>query len=152
MNDLILALGSNQGDKAGFLNRADSLLRKHFKLIEKSPVYLSDPVDVLDQPAFFNQVNHYQTEIEDPYEVLAITQSIEDQIGRDKFIEKGPRNIDIDIIFHGETRAQSENLVIPHQSWDQRSFVVLPLLDLKYSENRPFLRKNMKFSATAYPI
>jgi 7,8-dihydro-6-hydroxymethylpterin-pyrophosphokinase len=68
----------------------------------------------------------------DPYDVLAITQKIENDIGRQKSDSrpKGPRAIDIDIILFGDEKINDKTLTIPHKSWKKRNFVLVPLLDV----------------------
>ena len=63
---------------------------------------------------------------------MAITQKIENDIGRQKIENrpKGPRAIDIDIILFGDEKINSKTLTIPHKSWKKRNFVLVPLLDV----------------------
>ena len=79
-----------------------------------------------------------------PLELLKITKSIENKMGRTKVIDKGPRLIDIDIIFYENENFQSTQLVIPHPAWNQRSFVVFPLREL------PFFKKSIFFDKIAH--
>ncbi len=137
--ELILALGSNIGDRTQNLCTAKTFLQKHFTLVKESKVVQSEPVDYLDQPKFLNQVIQWETQIEDPKEILSITQSIEKQMGRQKLIPKGPRNIDIDIIFLGKQKVSSPELTIPHPEWNKREFVRTPLQELPYAQKSSFL-------------
>ena len=43
---------------------------------------------------------------------------------------KGPRNIDIDIIFFGFKKFSHKELEIPHLAWEQRPFVKIPLIKM----------------------
>ncbi len=132
---LILALGSNVGEKLNNLQRAKELINKEFNFIAESRVYQSEPVDYLDQDLFLNQVLEYKIPVNlGPLESWEKLRSIELEMGRNKVIPKGPRNIDIDIIFWGTESFNFKNLIIPHSSWSERSFVVKPLLELPFSE------------------
>ena len=131
MIGLILALGSNVGDCENNLKQAIKLLSKYFKVIDYSSLYLSKAVDYLEQDDFFNIVIECTLPKFLPAQVLGITQSIEKRMGRIKKIDKGPRIIDIDIIFYGQDFLQEKNLVIPHQKINERNFVLFPLRELK---------------------
>lgn len=48
-------------------------------------------------------------------------------MGRVKVIDKGPRNIDLDILLYGETEFSNERLQIPHALMFEREFVLRPL-------------------------
>lgn len=142
---LIIALGSNIEPKEENLLTAMKLLKSFFKLIDLSPIYLSDPVDYLDQDDFLNMVARFETPSQPPLEVLKILKSIELEMKREKFIDKGPRNIDLDIIFYDDLSYADADLIIPHPSWQNRNFVVFPLLDLNLSKEfklfiEPFAR------------
>ena len=50
-------------------------------------------------------------------------------MGREKLIDKGPRNIDLDILLHGDKIEDSEELSIPHKSMLEREFVLRPLCE-----------------------
>ena len=57
-------------------------------------------------------------------------------MGSEKLIKKGPRLIDIDIIFYADIEYRSSKLVIPHPQWENRAFVYLPLLELPVAKVR----------------
>jgi 2-amino-4-hydroxy-6-hydroxymethyldihydropteridine diphosphokinase len=127
---LVLALGTNLGDKKLNLENALRLLALEFTEISRSSIYVSEPVEYLNQDDFYNMVAAYTLPQLDPVEVLSIIKKIELQLGRAKTIPKGPRIIDIDIILMGEIMMISEELSIPHPNFLKRSFVCLPLLEL----------------------
>jgi 2-amino-4-hydroxy-6-hydroxymethyldihydropteridine diphosphokinase len=62
--------------------------------------------------------------------VLKSLLEIELSMGRVRNISKGPRIIDIDIIFFGKETHNTSDLLIPHPAWKERSFVVYPLQEL----------------------
>lgn len=131
---LVLATGSNLGAKLNYLNEAQKLLEKAFTLIQVSPVYESSAVDFLDQPSFYNQLLEFQIPNISPAETLKMIMKIENTLGRERNIEKGPRTIDIDIIFWSLDKINEVGLTIPHPSWNKRSFVVKPLQHLPFFE------------------
>ena len=50
-------------------------------------------------------------------------------MGRIKIIEKGPRNIDLDILLYDTMVMKNENLTIPHKLMLEREFVLRPLCE-----------------------
>ena len=54
-------------------------------------------------------------------------QDIEKSLGRVKTIDKGPRNIDLDIILYDKDRISNERLIVPHKLMLERDFVLSPL-------------------------
>lgn len=67
-----------------------------------------------------------QTELE-PLALLDELQAIERDMGRRKLIDKGPRNIDLDVILYGDQKVDHERLTVPHASAHEREFVLRPL-------------------------
>lgn len=129
---LILATGSNLGDKKSNLELAKIELSKKFSLIAESNIYCSPAVDYLNQPDFYNQVLEFNIPTQSPDEVMQSLLDIEQGLGRRRNIPKGPRIIDIDIIFWGLEKHSTEMVIIPHPAWNQRSFVVNPLQQLPF--------------------
>lgn len=63
----------------------------------------------------------------DPIALLDELQDIESSLGRKKVINKGPRNIDLDILLYDEEVIDHERLKIPHPGMYEREFVLRPL-------------------------
>lgn len=127
---LFIATGSNIGDRKKNLNEAKNILSSHLDFIAESRTYESAAVDYLDQPDFYNQVLEFKTPPINPIDCMNLLLEIEKQMGRNRSIPKGPRLIDLDIIFWDDLIIKSENLEIPHPRLFTRSFVVLPLSEL----------------------
>jgi 2-amino-4-hydroxy-6-hydroxymethyldihydropteridine diphosphokinase len=121
-----LALGSNLGDRAGYLESARAALPgAGMTLVRASRVAETEPVGVRDQPRFLNQVLEVETALE-PRPLLESVKNIEQQLGRTSRERWGPREIDIDILrFDGRT-VDEPGLHIPHTELRNRPF----LLDL----------------------
>ncbi len=139
---LILSLGSNIEPKKDYLIQAINELNKYFKLKKVSSLYLTEPLEDTDQDDFINLCVNYNCDIEDPYKVLKIINNIENKIGRKRDYSrlKGPRVIDIDIIFFGEYEISNEELTIPHKSLFYRKFVLKPLVEI-LSEDSNYITK-----------
>ena len=126
----LLSLGSNTGDSMANLKTAISKLEEKSIFVEDcSSVYSSNPVDYLNQPDFLNMSLIVETSCE-PQQLLSELQNIERGMGRVKTIEKGPRNIDLDIIFWEKGSFESSELTIPHKEAEKRLFVIFPTLEI----------------------
>ena len=143
MTTVYLALGSNVGDSDRYIMKAIDLLSPALHDIQRAPLYVSKAVDFTDQADFLNTAISGQTELS-PQELLQAIDHIEQQVGRVKRFRWGPREIDIDIIFYGDQLLQTESLTIPHPSFQERDFVLRPLLDLDSKIIDPVSHKTLK--------
>lgn len=150
---LIVATGTNLGDKISNLNQAKRILQENFDFIAQSRIYSSPAIEYTDQPEFYNQVLEFKIPPLSPKQTIDKILSMEKSLGRKRDIPKGPRLIDIDIIFWETQKIDIQGLVVPHPSWNERSFVTLPLQELPYFQT---IKKSFiiptKFSNTATPI
>jgi 2-amino-4-hydroxy-6-hydroxymethyldihydropteridine diphosphokinase len=125
-----LALGSNIGDREANLRDAVTRLESHeIHLLRRSSLYETAPQELLDQPWFLNAVVQVETSLF-PMQLLARVREIERQMGRRRVTPKGPRNIDIDILFYGRTVIATAELEVPHPRIAQRRFVLEPLAEI----------------------
>ena len=127
---LIISTGSNIGERESHLKEAKNILAEKFNLLEESRVYESSAVDYLNQPDFLNQVLSFEIPSANPHEVLNFLLKTEKELGRRRDIDKGPRTIDLDLLFWGKDTINSENLDVPHPRLFERSFIVQPLMEL----------------------
>ncbi len=131
MTTIYLALGSNLGDREALLNEAIERLRvEQIETVRRSTIIETAPAYVLDQPPFLNMVIEAQTE-HFAFELLNRIQKVETEMGRLKTIDKGPRNIDIDILYFDELTLQTPHLTLPHPLIHERPFVLIPLAELR---------------------
>ena len=129
MGEAILALGSNLGDRAGNLQRAiDYLAARGARATRVSSIWETPPIPA-DQPAFYNAVVVVDTALA-PGDLLAAAKDVEHALDRRPSRHWGPRPIDIDILFMGETTVSTEALVIPHPRIAERLFVLAPLSEV----------------------
>lgn len=129
MKTVILSLGSNLGDRHCYLEHAKNELMLFISDVKASRVIETLPMYVTNQPSFLNQVVIGQTTL-DPFDLLAKTKHLQKKIGRVKTIEKGPREIDIDILYMGTLVVNTPELIIPHPGIFERLFVLEPLCEL----------------------
>lgn len=140
MTEVALALGSNLGDRLGSLRLAvDHLQSMGWRLIKASPVFETPPFGHLEQPRFLNACVIMETPSEDLTELLRAAKNVEAKMGRLRRFKNGPREIDIDILFAGQTVFSSEELTVPHVGIPERAFVLLPLSTIAPSWVHPKL-------------
>jgi 2-amino-4-hydroxy-6-hydroxymethyldihydropteridine diphosphokinase len=127
-----VGLGSNLGDRAALLHAAtDALEMRGIRVLQRSPIYETDPVGGPRQPPYYNQVIEIETD-SSPRELLALFHEVEAASGRDRANEErfGPRPIDLDILLIEDLRLDDEDLVVPHPRLHERAFVLVPLADI----------------------
>ena len=144
MKTVYLSLGSNVGDREAMLQAAiDELHAADLCVVRVSPVYETEPMDVPNQRWFLNLVLEVQTDLF-PKQLLARIQKIEQRLGRRRATPKGPRRIDIDILFYGNFVIRTPSLVIPHERFTQRRFVLAPIVELAPDLRDPVSRRSMR--------
>jgi len=125
-----LALGSNLGDRAGYLQAArDALPAAAITVVRASRVADTEPVGIRDQPHFLNQVLEVETSLE-PRGLLDTLKGIEHQLGRTARERWGPREIDIDILRYDGRVVDEPGLHIPHAELQNRPFLLDLLEDI----------------------
>nr|WP_279232295.1 2-amino-4-hydroxy-6-hydroxymethyldihydropteridine diphosphokinase [Thermus albus] len=136
-----VGLGSNLGDRAGYLLKALSLLSRLEKtrLLRLSPVYETEPVGP-PQPLYLNLVAEVDTELS-PRAFLEGLLTVEQSLGRERKEPWGPRTIDLDLLLYGDLVLQEEGLEVPHPRLHQRAFVLVPLADLIPEGRHPVLKR-----------
>ncbi|MEC1503760.1 2-amino-4-hydroxy-6-hydroxymethyldihydropteridine diphosphokinase [Bacillus sonorensis] len=126
-----IALGSNIGPREEFLKKAVALLHQHpsVAVTDISSIYETDPVGYTDQDAFLNMAAEVKTSLT-PFELLDLTQHIENELGRKRDIRWGPRTADLDILLYNRENIETEQLTVPHPRMHERMFVLVPLLEI----------------------
>ena len=127
----LLALGGNLGDRADLVGRALAAVARlpGTRLVAVSPAVESDPVGPPGQGDYLNLVAAVVTDL-GPRELLSACLDIERALGRARGVRNGPRTCDIDLLFHGDARAEEPGLALPHPRWRERGFVTEPLREL----------------------
>ena len=125
-----LGLGSNLGDRKLFLKMAcDHLSSEAIREFRASSIYESEPLLKMPQHKYFNMVVCGMTVLS-PQELLKKCQLIELMSGRIRRERWGSREIDIDILSYGSSKIEKDDLAIPHPEIENRSFVLMPMLEL----------------------
>ena len=126
-----IALGSNQGDRARYLQLAvDRIFEQIGAIISLSDVY-ETPAWGFKGDAFLNACIAVRTNYS-AEKVLEKLLGIEVELGRKRSNATGyaDRAIDLDIIFHGDLTISSRELHVPHPQLAHRKFVLFPMADI----------------------
>jgi 2-amino-4-hydroxy-6-hydroxymethyldihydropteridine diphosphokinase len=153
-----IGLGTNLGDRAANLLRAISLLIKvGINILAVSDIYETAPEDYLDQGTFLNMVVLVASnDLLAPHKLLQTCLDIEIELKREKIIDKGPRIIDLDLLFYDNLVIKSVTdltkyypdsdsqgfcleLILPHPRMHERGFVLVPLVELIAQALHPIL-------------
>lgn len=162
MEQIFLSLGSNLGDRLANLRRAIAAIRGFAQVMAISDAYETEPVEYTSQPWFVNAVIALSTDgtlaadsipqnvaeggTEDsPRRLLRRLLDLEIDLGRERspgrFVPKGPRVIDIDIVLYGSRVIHLPDLVIPHPAMHMRRFVLQPLAQIAPEVEHPILHQ-----------
>jgi 2-amino-4-hydroxy-6-hydroxymethyldihydropteridine diphosphokinase len=152
MQGIYLSLGSNEGDRELFLYWAMLKLKAIPELEIRcySSIYETEPVGLKEQNWFLNAVVEISTRL-DPFLLLAVTQDIEQRLGRKRTKRWGARIIDIDILSFHDLIIQSHNLIIPHPEMTVRRFVLLPLSEINPYYIHPVTKNSIATLLTYCP-
>lgn len=143
MKTIYLSLGSNVGGRERHLQAAIGQLSANaVRILRLSPVYESEPVDYTAQRWFLNLVVEAETNLF-PMQLLSRIHRIERDLGRVRTVPKGPRTIDIDILFYGRLAMHTRLLEIPHPRMAERRFVLAPLADLAPGLRHPLTHQTV---------
>jgi 2-amino-4-hydroxy-6-hydroxymethyldihydropteridine diphosphokinase len=126
---IYLGLGSNLGDRQGYLDEAISAMAPAVRILRRSPVYETAPWGYADQDPFLNMAVEAETEL-GPKQLLIVLKGIEVKLGRKPRFQNGPREIDIDILLYDDLIFDDSGLRIPHPRLHERAFILAPLADL----------------------
>ncbi len=140
----ILAVGSNIGDKEGFLQLAVDELQnaKGVTLLNQSSILRTEPYGGVEMDEFLNGVFKVRTVLS-PLELLDLCHTIEQKAGRERTIHWGPRTLDLDIIFYGQLIMKTRDLIIPHIDMCNRDFVLEPLNEIEPGWIHPVYQKTV---------
>ncbi len=126
-----IALGSNVGDRHGYLTRAraalDALPDSH--ILARSTIEETAPLGGMPQGAYLNQMIALETALP-PADLLAHLLRIEQREGRTREIRWGSRTLDLDIVRFDEQTVNDPELRVPHPELAHRDFWQRELAEL----------------------
>jgi 2-amino-4-hydroxy-6-hydroxymethyldihydropteridine diphosphokinase len=133
--EVFVALGSNLGDREGYLRRAVLELREAITIGRVSSLWLTQPVGLSEQPAFYNAVLAGRTALA-PRALLDELLRVEAGMGRRRdasaapLVPMGPRTIDLDLLIYDVLDVNEPGLTLPHPRMLGRRFVLAPLAEI----------------------
>jgi 2-amino-4-hydroxy-6-hydroxymethyldihydropteridine diphosphokinase len=143
---ILIALGSNVGDRASLLAQARAcmqVLGMHVilasRLYETPALLPEDAPDAWDVP-FLNQVVAVESALA-PEAMLGALKALETKLGRQDRGRWGPREIDLDLLAHGDALLELPALQLPHPRLHERRFVLEPLVEIAPGWRHPRLQK-----------
>ena len=130
-----VALGSNLDDRLANLRAARAAvinLPGVTPPILSSAIYETDPVDCEPGAArFLNAVIEFDYNGQ-PSDLLKQLKGVENALGRPSNHQRNvSRRIDIDLLYLGDEKIETEELRLPHPRMHQRKFVLRPLNDIR---------------------
>ena len=128
---VFLGLGSNLGDRRGFIEKAASMIAEVEGVEWKglSGLLETDPVGGPPQGDYLNAAGELATSLS-CRELFGNLQQIEAKLGRVRKVLNGPRTIDVDILLFGDSVIEEGDLLVPHPRMCERSFVLEPLCEI----------------------
>lgn len=139
-----LSLGSNLGNREAQLRDAIIRLGQLGMVKLVSSLYETEPVEVKSkQPWFLNCAVAMETELM-PLRFLTSMLAVEQSMGRTRTEPRGPRTIDIDIVFFGNDVLNTPELTVPHPAMQQRRFVLEPLAEIAPDVIHPVLHRTVR--------
>ncbi len=143
MEPVIIAVGSNLGDRHGILKKTGAFLETlSAGEIQKSSIWESEPIGP-SKYTFLNSAARIRTRL-DPFELLELLKKFEQEMGRKKNSKRwAPRILDLDIIAWGRLVIHEENLIIPHPEYSKRQFVLLPMNEITQDWADPITGKTL---------
>lgn len=143
MPNCFLGLGSNIGDRWGYLSDAQQKISERCgQLHQASSVYETASWGNLDQSSFLNQVLYLKTELS-PQLLLQQCQQIEHEAKRERLVKWGDRTLDIDILFYDDLIVSTKELTLPHPYIVLRNFVLVPLAEIAPDFIHPVMQESI---------
>lgn len=128
MSRAVLSLGSNLGDRLGYLRSAVDAVRP--ALVAVSGVYETKAWGVEDQPDFLNALCIVDDPARDHWAWLRAGQAAEQAAGRVRELRWGPRTLDVDIVTVQDVTSDDPELLLPHPGTSDRASVLIPWLEI----------------------
>ena len=96
-----------------------------------------------EQDDFLNACAEVET-TRNPFELLDVLQKAEQRAGRVRNVHWGPRTLDMDLLFYGDTVMDTKRLVLPHPEAEHRLFVLEPMAELAPYFRHPVTKRTMR--------
>lgn len=139
-----LSLGSNMGDRQGYIDKAIEALGEevHTEVKAISDMLVTKPYGPVEQGDFINCAVTVKTMLS-PNGLLEFLHNIEQKAERKREIHWGPRTLDLDIVFYDNEVVAEKDLIIPHVDMQNRYFVLKPLSQIAGYYRHPIIGKTV---------
>jgi deoxyguanosine kinase len=143
-HQVVLSLGSNQGNRLGNIEQCLELIHQEIGTIIKVSKLYETPSWGFESEAFYNCALVLHTS-QTPQQILAEVLIVEKKLGRIRNENAGyqSRIIDIDLIAFDDEIIHFEHLQVPHPLMQNRKFVLLPFQDLNLDWEHPVFKKSI---------
>ena len=140
-----IALGSNMGDREGYLRQAVTSLDETTgcQVERVSEFVVTAPYGGVEQEDFLNGCLLLKTLLP-PVDLLHRLQELEQAAGRERLVHWGPRTLDLDLLFYDDEIWDTQELTIPHPDMQNRDFVLAPLEQIAPLKRHPLLNKTIR--------
>lgn len=144
-HEVYVALGSNMGDKKGYLDMAVERLRQQDEMrVEAVSDWITTKAwGYTEQDDFLNGAIKLKTTLS-PLEMLDRLQAIEQLAERKRELHWGPRTLDLDLLLYDDELICTDRLNIPHPFMEERLFVLRPMAQIAPWLRHPVSKKTMK--------
>ncbi|KAA5535997.1 2-amino-4-hydroxy-6-hydroxymethyldihydropteridine diphosphokinase [Paenimyroides baculatum] len=142
-NKVVLALGSNLGNKKEHLQNAINHIHNHIGFVAQASAIYETPSWGFESFPFYNMCILIHTNLS-PEKLLVELKKTEKILGRTTKNTENyeARTVDIDIVYFNDLIFNSTDLQIPHKELQNRKFVLVPLNDLIFDWKHPILQKS----------
>jgi 2-amino-4-hydroxy-6-hydroxymethyldihydropteridine diphosphokinase len=139
-----VALGSNLGDREGYLRSAIAALQPAVHRLRVSTFHETAPVGVGPQPTFLNAVAVGETSLS-ARALLEMLLAVERELGRERPFPGAPRTLDLDLILYDAAIIdEGPTLIVPHPRFRERRFVLEPLSEIAPDWRDPVTGKTVE--------
>jgi 2-amino-4-hydroxy-6-hydroxymethyldihydropteridine diphosphokinase len=129
MTRVAIALGSNLGNREGYLREAARRLAAIITGLELSTFYDTEAVGGAPQPRFLNGAAVGTCALS-ARELLDSLLAIEQDLGRTRPYPAAPRTVDLDLVLYDDAVIDEPGLTVPHPRFRERLFVLEPLAEM----------------------
>ncbi len=158
MQELIIGLGSNLGDRRKNIEKAIALIGERVgrvvavsSMVETEPWgfesgnnFLNCAIMIPDEPVSDPEKEQPGGGISRPHQIIKIMQAIESEFGRIRTGVYTDRTIDLDILFYGDEIIDFPELTVPHPKLHERDFILISLMELCPDKVHPMIGETIR--------